>query len=303
MMMPPAHDVLIVEDHAPTAKKLADFVRGRGERPHVATCVRQALEMLKRIKPCYVLADHELPMDEGDEALPESGEYFLKEARKWDMRVVPGTLLTVLQILVVTGLPAKSKFVARVLHLGASHFQEKPLGREQLRELSQSIDECLARAQREDHAACAKHARADAADAEPAPPPEPVAAPRIRIDGVRDRARMVLYVDGHRRTMQEHAFVSLLRAIVVHERSREAYADRAYLRISPSGSGTSRIREPFKGLVPDGFEVLERGAGKQYRLNPAIVIEHVGWLVLAENPEVHIRKIALEQCDRLRLHA
>jgi CheY-like chemotaxis protein len=314
------HDVLIIEDHAPTAKKLADFVRSRGERPHVATCVRQALEMLREIDPCYVLADHELPMEEGDDPFPESGEYLLRQARQWDMRVVPGTLLTVLQIIVVTGLPAKSKFVARVLHLGASHFQEKPLGREQLRELSQSIDECLARARRADHAACAQHARAEAppeaaAAAAPSPKPTPTptpakasapapsAAPRVRIDGTREGARMVVYVDGHKKTMQENAFVSLLRAIVVHQRSRDAYADKGYLRIRPGGSATTRMREPFKGLVPDGFEVLERGAAGQLRLNPAIVVEHVDWLVLAESPNDHIRKTAVEQCDRLRLRA
>jgi CheY-like chemotaxis protein len=292
------HAVLIVEDDEVVRDKLAAFVRSRGERPFLATCVRRALEMLATLHPCYVLADHQLPMEDGDDPFEESGEYLLREARKLDMRVVPGTLFCVLQIIVVTALPPETKFVTRMLHLGASHFLSKPLGREQLRELSVMIDECLERSRRVHHSACAAHARGG-----PSPEPEPklTAAPRIRIDGARARTRVVIFVDGHRRTIQESAMVPLLRAIVVHERSPGMYSPKEYLRISPSGSATTRIREPFKGLVPEGFEVLEGSGGGAFRLNPALVVEHVDWVALAQHTNLQIKKIAKEQCDRLRL--
>jgi hypothetical protein len=127
-----------------------------------------------------------------------------------------------------------------------------------------------------------------------------VVGPRIRIDGTRQRARMVIWVNGERTTIQEGAFVPLLRVIAVHLRSPGMYSPKEYLRISPTNNATSRIREPFRGVVPADFEVLER-AGGGYRLNPAIVVEHVGWKVLAEDPNPQIKKLAKEQCDRLAI--
>lgn len=55
----------------------------------------------------------------------------------------------------------------------------------------------------------------------------------------------------------------------------------------------SRIRDAFKGAVPEGFEIVEGDRNGRFRLNPAVVIERVEWGELAKHPEGAVGKIAL----------
>ena len=55
---------------------------------------------------------------------------------------------------------------------------------------------------------------------------------------------------------------------------------------------TTRIRVPFRGLVPNEFEVFEGDGRKRFRLNPAIVIDKTDWAKIAKHPDPAIAGIA-----------
>jgi DNA-binding response OmpR family regulator len=295
------HAVVLDEDDPETAGLLTEIVRSRGDRPFVASTVADAIALLEKIDPCYVLADQELPADATSRPLIGGGERVVAHARRQDTRRIDETW-HVRPILVVTGWASDPDFVSKMYDLGASAFQMKPLGREGMESLLKKIQTCLERAQRVHHDACARFAR-PRVSASTAPASRSLAGPRVRIDGEKERTRMIVVVDGQRRTMQESAFVSLLRAIVARERWPDAWSTRASLYIGGSRNATTRIREPFKGLVPDGFDVLESDHLGRFRLSPAVVIEKVDWAAMVEHPNVQIRKIAREQKDRLAASA
>ena len=300
------HVVLIVEDDVETAAKLAAIVRSDGGRPIVTHNVKDALAVLEREDPCLILADHELPIDDGSPPLVGSGEYLITWARAHDTRLAPGTLFYVLQIIVVTAVSVDPDFVSLIHHLGATNFQAKPLSQEGVRSLVRKIGDSLEWAKRRRHEDCAQYARARAPGASldaagevcsAGAVPE-VGGPRLAIDGTSERSRMIVRIDGHRRDMSESPFVSLLLAVGVHARSPGAWSSRSVLRIPSSNSAVNRIRAPFDGLVSPGFHALEADRSGNCRLSPAIVVESVAWAVLLEHSNIHVRKVAKEMLDR-----
>src|SRR5581483_6204931 len=133
---------------------------------------------------------------------------------------------------VVTNVSTEPEFVSEMHHLGATHFHAKPLGQASGEALVAKLRACLERAGRASHEACAKLVR-------PAPRREgaaakPAVGPRVRIDGTRERARYVLFIDDARETMQEGAMVPLLRASAAHERSPGAWSSRQSLYLGRS---------------------------------------------------------------------
>jgi CheY-like chemotaxis protein len=286
------HLILLVEDDPVAAARASELLRGAGHRVRVATNVKQALAVLEVEDPCALVFDHELPFQDDVDPQRASGRFLLEAARKQATRFREATLFFLRQILVLTGVSNHADFVSEMHHLGATHFHNKPLGQESGEIFVGKVRVCLERAGRVQHADCARLVRPRVAAA------KPVVGPRVRIDGTKVRARMVLCVDDAPETMQESAMLSLLRAIVVHERSPGTWSARAYLYIGRSNNATTRIREPFKKHVAEGFQVIEADWDGNYRLNPAVVIERVEWGVLAEHPNAQIRKLAKEQRER-----
>ena len=90
----------------------------------------------------------------------------------------------------------------------------------------------------------------------------------------------------------------LLRAVVAHERSAGSWSDRYDLGIGDDRGMVTHLRNEFKEVAPEGFAVIEAGGGKQYRLNPAIVVEGTKWEKLVEHPSAVVRKIAVEMVKR-----
>jgi hypothetical protein len=97
---------------------------------------------------------------------------------------------------------------------------------------------------------------------------------------------------------QPLAFVVILRGIVAHERSPEAWSSRDALGIGTSRNATTRVREPFDGLVPAGFQVIESDGRGSLRLNPQIVLESVDWDALTQHPDPDVARVALERRKR-----
>jgi hypothetical protein len=127
---------------------------------------------------------------------------------------------------------------------------------------------------------------------------------RRRTEGdARDRERIHprLYVDracGEPVLLQDARFVVLLRAVVAHERSAGSWSDRYDLGIGDDRGMVTHLRNELKEVVPEGFQVIEAGGGKQYRLNPEIVVEETNGEKLMEHPNAAVRKIAVEMVKR-----
>jgi hypothetical protein len=105
---------------------------------------------------------------------------------------------------------------------------------------------------------------------------------------------MVVMINRERREVPESPFVSLLLAIGAHLRSPKSWSSREALRIPPSRAAMARIRAPFAGLVPAGFDAVEVDGQKACRLNPGIVMERVDWGAMVDHPNANVRRVAKE---------
>ena len=115
----------------------------------------------------------------------------------------------------------------------------------------------------------------------------------IVIDGRKVGARSIVVVNGEERSLQDAKFVVLLRLVVVREKSAEGWASREELGLeSGNRDATSRIREIFEGLVPEGFNPVEGDGRGQFRLNPGIVVERVEWGALRGHPSAGVKRVA-----------
>jgi CheY-like chemotaxis protein len=289
------HDVLIIEDDREFAAFLANVVHAAGHRAHVAYDVESGLALMRKVNPCLVLADHELPIRKDAEAFAASGVHLIKETRAFDGRVVPGTQFHVLAMIVITQVADNGEFGMDMAHLGADRFQAKPIGKGQEATLLRKMDFCFEQSKRASHDDCAKWARA-LAD-EDVPPPV-VEGPHLRIDGTRAGRRSVIFIDSKRRTIQDAPLKALLKGIVVRELSPETFSAKEALYMGRSKNAIRNIQRAFDGLIAGDFRIFEADGSRNYRLNPAVVVDEVRWPALAEHSDPTIRRIAKEQVDR-----
>jgi CheY-like chemotaxis protein len=300
--------VLIVEDNPTEARIMAASVRSRGDTPYVAGTVEEALAALDARQYCYCLVDQQLPTD-ADDMTPMlgGGECVMGAIRERDGRL-NARKCHVTPILVVTGYTAREDFVVKMFELGCDAFLSKPLG-EKVEVLLDRVREMTRRAGRGEHAACAELNRgagpwrvpgegAVAATGIAAVAPAPAVAPsradvKLVIDGRKVGARTVVEVNGQERSMQDAKFVVLLRLVAAREKSAEGWASRDELGLeSGNRDATTRIREVFEGLVPEGVNPVEGDGRGEFRLNLGIAVERVEWEALKGHPSLAVKKVA-----------
>ncbi len=167
---------------------------------------------------------------------------------------------------------------------------EKPAF-EQIELFLEKIRGMLARAGRTDHAQCAALVvrRRAAGEAE---------VPLVLRGKVETTGRSTVEVNAVTRDMQHSCFAVLARSVVARERAIDAWSSRSALGLGESRSATSRLREPFEGLAPEGFEVFEGDRKGSFRLNPRVVVAEVDWDALAEHPDPGVARVAAEQRKR-----
>jgi hypothetical protein len=114
----------------------------------------------------------------------------------------------------------------------------------------------------------------------------------------RRRSRTSIRARGERILLQDAKFVVLLRAVLAYV--RDAWSDRCEPGIGDDRGIVTHLGKAFKGVVPEGLQVIECDGRKQYRLNPEIVVEGANWETLAKHPNEAVPKIAAEMVKRKR---
>jgi hypothetical protein len=164
--------------------------------------------------------------------------------------------------------------------------------------LPDQIRRALAKAGRAEHAACAPIATElppAAVEATPlAGPSLGAARVRLAIDGRRGGRRVGLLVSGVRLRIPDQLFLFLIRLVVEHRRSAQAWHTMPDLGFPNNVVLPSRLRRAFHPVVPEGFVVLEKNGTQSYRLNPEIVVEHVDWRALQEHEDPVLARVARE---------
>ena len=248
------HRVLVVEDRPADREMVCEILRARGDSPREATTVEEALAAIEEEEFCAFVLDQALPLNQtSTKAFVAGGDRVTEAARKSDKRrTEEGASVT--PIVALTSQPLNAQFISGLIERGIDAYIEKPVEDHQEIFL-EKMRSLYARAGRGEHAMCAALARrrkvegAAAADA---------GVVRVAIDGkVTSTGRTAIEINGTPRDMQDSKCVAILRCIVVRERDLEAWSSRDALGIGANRAATTLIREPFEGLVPDGFVVLE----------------------------------------------
>jgi CheY-like chemotaxis protein len=288
-----SHVALLVEDDPAWAKILGALLLALGHTFLHVTSLAEARAAIEEGGFCYVLLDMA-----ADVACGETVLELLR--RKYPHRNRDGRHR--LQILVVTGFSNDGEFSSRLHQMDADMFVSKAsLSRPGY--LPDQIRKALAKAERADHAVCAELApeRASAiaaapAEAAPVEPPQPVGpiCVRFRFDGRRSRRRVGLLVNGVRLRLRDQLFLFVLRLVLEHLRSPQAWHTMADLGFPNNVVLTSRLRGAFRSIVPEGFVVLEKMGTQSYRLNPEILVEHMDWRALQEDEDPTIARVARE---------
>lgn len=306
--------MLIVEDDEAAAAIVAAAVRSRGDTPYLVGTVEDALAALEARQYCYCLVDQQLPTDARDKMpMLGGGECVMGAIREKDGRL-NARKCHVTPILVVTGYTAREDFVAKMFELGCDAFLSKPL-KEKVEVLLDRVRGMTRRAGRGEHAACAELNRGagpwrvpgegsavGAGTAEATVSAAVAAAPamaasgtdaKLVIDGRKVGARTVVEVNGQERAMQDAKLVVLLRFVVAREKSAEGWGSREELGLaSGNRDATTRIREVFEGLVPEGLNPVEGDGRGQFRLNLRIAVERVDWEKLRGHPSGAVKRVA-----------
>jgi len=270
--------VLIVEDNPQNAEALSEMVQSMDMVARVVTTLADVRELLASgFVPDAVLQDMQIPHAAGARPHEKSGEssIALVQAR-FGKGVVP--------IIVVTAFRSDPDYVWQMAELDVDGFVAKS----NIESLPDKLRGAMNKVRR------AEPGR-PAAVAAVAPEEGTVT---LAMDGEPIRGRTSLRTCGEPRTMGDAPFAVLLRAVLAHERAAGSWTDKYELGIGDDRAMTNRVREPFKGLVPERFAVLEGDRRKQFRLNPAIVVERVNWEEMAKHPHAAIRNVAAQALKR-----
>lgn len=291
------HKALILEDHAPTAALLAQYVASIEHDHRICATLDELRVAIAEGGYCYALVDKELPAVAGDPPLTMTGDTAMKALRKEDPRY-GAEECHVTPILVVTGSSTHHKFVDRQFKLGADGFIAKPFA-EKPEDVVAEILDCLRRAGRADHADCARLALQLA---ESAPVPAAPAAKGVRFvfDGVRIGKRTTFQINGKRRDLQDAFFVILLRLAAAKLRDPDALTSAHELGFATVPQAPSRIRKACADQIPEGFELIQNVRSVGFRLHPLVVVEPIDWAVFETHPDPAVQRVALLERKRPR---
>ena len=117
-------------------------------------------------------------------------------------------------------------------------------------------------------------------------------AVELILDGGVVPGRTTFLVNGVKRSLPDSKFVVLLRLVAAHEREAGAWTSRALLGITQRDT-TTRVREAFEGVVPEGFDVIEGDKRGNFRLDPRVV-GRVEWGKLEGHPDPGVGKVVGE---------
>jgi CheY-like chemotaxis protein len=280
------HKILVIEDEKIYADALAARFRAKGWVPTIATNAAEAAKLVAEEDFCACSVDLRLPADGESVALVETGFTLIRDVlrvrfgrfdEKTGKYIVP---------FVVISAETAPKTISTALELGGDAFVAKA-DLDDPTHVTGKLEERLRIAGRADHAACGRLA---------APPPvgRKIKLATIAIDGRMLGARTVVHINDQERLLPQGRFHPFLRLSAMSMRNPEAWDHRVDLWIPPGRSATNRLREPFEGLVPDDFEVLESGHNERFRWNPLIHVDRIGWEVLAVHSDARVRKLAAE---------
>ena len=293
--MTPRHEILVVEDNPQNAVTLREMVHSMDMDCRVVDTLDEVRACLASgFEPCAVLQDMQIPHTAGARPHEKSGESsiaLIQAFAKGKSRP---------PILVVTAFRSDPDYVWQMAELEVDGFVAKS----NVESLPDKLRAAMKKCGREDHAKCAacnREARALAQASRGEDPAQTPAATEsaqgtitLAMEGEPIRGRTSLRICGEQRLLPPARFAVLLRAVLAHERAIGSWSDRYELGIGDDRSMTTRVREPFKGLVPEGFQVIEGDKRKQFRLNPEIVVEATDWERLARHPDSGIRNIAAQ---------
>jgi hypothetical protein len=198
-------------------------------------------------------------------------------------------------IIVVSGFSADPEFVSRMYDAGADAFFAKPILSGNVGRLREKIRVALERAKRVPHDLCATYAPpASASSTSSAPRP----ALTLDLDGFTRGGRTSFLANGERRELQDAKFSIVVRFVAAHLASPGAMTPKASLGLARSRDATTRVRQAFVGLVPEGFQVIEGDRRGQFRLHPDVVVERVDWEALSRHPDAAVKKLAVEHLSK-----
>ena len=284
------HLALVVEHDEKAREEIGDALAALGHRVRFASSVDGALKALEKEDFCYLCVADRLPLRSGARALEGAGERVIAVLRERDRRRAPSDF-HVTPIL-VTSEATGHEVVSRVYDLGGSGFVARPLqGRAVV--LRDKVTTCLARGGRGEHWRCKSYALVTSRTR------EGLAPVRIDIDGTTNRRVTTVMINGTERGIQDAKLAVLMKLVVAHLRAHASWSSREALGVVQSREALSRIRVAFRGLAPDGFEVIEGDGNRRFRLNPAVMIGKVAWEVLAEHGNAVVRKVAREELERV----
>jgi CheY-like chemotaxis protein len=297
MTSPPGHRILVVEDNADERADVCALLESLGESVRAVETVEEALAAIEEEELCGYVFDQALPLKKGAADFVTGGERIVRAARAKDRRrsdeggdVTP--------IIAFTSYSEKASFVTGLFEAGITTFVMKPL-RENQAYFVEKYRGAFARAGRGDHGKCAALGKQGAGTGPGARDDGSAAPVRLAVDGKATKGgRTAITVNGEQRQMRDKSLTGLLRCIVARDRGLDVWTARAALGVGESRAETTRLREPFEGLAPAGFDVIETDRRGSLRLNPAVVVERVDWDVLFEHPDPGVARVASERRKR-----
>jgi DNA-binding response OmpR family regulator len=292
------HRVLIAEDHAPTAKFLVELFASIGWDVTIVGSLEELRIAVAEGNFCCAVLDKHLPNAPGGLPLPMAGDTAMDVVRDYDDRPGPENC-HLLPVIVATGASTHHYFVTDQFKRGADDFVAKPFEDDPQR-LVRTVQDCMRRAGRADHAQCEALGRAPKVEAAVATPNvRDEGVVRLVIDGVAIASRTSFLINGKRRDLQDGHFVVFLRLCVQHVRTPNEYATGTELGFGTTAQMASRIRKDLADALPEGLVLIQNVRHVGYRLNPLVVIDRIDWAKLSAHSHPTVQQIAAREKKRI----
>jgi DNA-binding response OmpR family regulator len=280
------HEILVIEDDPIHASALEARFRAKGWVPTVVDNAADAAKLVAERDFCGASVDLRLPAHRGELAVVESGFTLIRDVLRVRFGRFDEKTGKYFVPLVVVSNETAPETISTALEIGGDAFVDKA-GLEDPAYVTNKLEERLRIAGRADHAACGRLI---------VPPPggRKVKMCTIAIDGRMRGARTIVHINGEEGLLSPRKFLPFLRLSAMSMKNPEAWEHRSLLGLGAGRSAAHRLREPFEGLVPDDFEVLEWGRNEYFRWNPLIHVDRIDWEVLAVHSDAPVRKLAAE---------
>lgn len=272
------HRALVVEDHARTARDLAEILDAMECEATIVGNKEDALTFLDKQQPCVILLDLSIPLTKrGLKGRPAIGIALLQEIRR--RFGSPREARVWIPILVISGHAREPDQAVEIMKLDADDVIQKPYDED---DVVRRVGEALRKSGRATHEVCGTKAIGKVSDR------------AVGIPGTTVKGRPVVMIGQKKVQLTDESLAALLRLLIAHTKGRSLPLADFGRDDQNAYKVVDRLRTALRGAVDDPTAFVVNSRGGLYSLASDVSLGSVDTSWLASWGNATIADLARE---------